>query len=240
MELNVAITAALDRIAERAADVRRAFLPGAVPHRSDVETRGNATDFTLDPLSTAPPDNAYFLTLDSRGRMQYSRDGRFKISAGTLVDARGCAVLGRLARGSALSQLRFDPVDVALGRVSAPGIAADGSVSYRRVAVDPRTGAQTSRDVVVGRLALARFPAAMRLEGDDGAHFSAPEGVAAHTGLAGDGTFGPLQPMHRLRSRVDLDESLARLKAAYVAFDALAAAETARDHLGKTAMDVVK
>ncbi len=46
--------------------------------------------------------------------------------------------------------------------------------------------------------------------------------------------------MRRERSRVDLDASLARLKDAYVAFDALAAAETAKQRLGKTAMDVVK
>jgi flagellar basal body rod protein FlgG len=221
VELNGALTAALDRIAERAADVRRAFSPGAVPHRTDVESPASA-EFTLDPLSAAAPENAYFLTVDARGRTQYSRDGRFRISNGVLVDARGCTVLGRSPAGGN------------------PSIAADGSVSYRRLGIDPRTGARTSRDVVVGRLALARFPAATRLEGDDGVHCTAPENVTPHTGLAGDGTFEALQPMHRSRSQVDVDEGLARLKAAYVAFDALAAAETARDRLGKTAMDVVK
>ncbi len=46
--------------------------------------------------------------------------------------------------------------------------------------------------------------------------------------------------MHRERSRVDVDESLIRLKEAYLAFDALQAAEAARAHLGKTAMDLLK
>ena len=46
--------------------------------------------------------------------------------------------------------------------------------------------------------------------------------------------------MRRERSRVDIDESLMRLKEAYLAFDALQAAEAAKGHLGKTAMDLLK
>jgi len=46
--------------------------------------------------------------------------------------------------------------------------------------------------------------------------------------------------MQRERSRVDLDQSLARLKEAYVAFEAMQAAQTARGRLGKTAMDLLK
>jgi hypothetical protein len=46
--------------------------------------------------------------------------------------------------------------------------------------------------------------------------------------------------MHRTRSGVELDESLIRLKEAYLTFDALQAAETAKGHLGKTTMDLLK
>ena len=46
--------------------------------------------------------------------------------------------------------------------------------------------------------------------------------------------------MQRERSRVDVDESLARLKDAYLAFEALQAAEAAKGRLGKTAMDLLK
>jgi hypothetical protein len=38
MFLNAGLSAALDRVAERAADVRRAFTPGALPVRGDVAT----------------------------------------------------------------------------------------------------------------------------------------------------------------------------------------------------------
>lgn len=46
--------------------------------------------------------------------------------------------------------------------------------------------------------------------------------------------------MRRERSRINVDESLARLKDAYLAFDALQAAEAAKAHVGKTAMDLLK
>lgn len=58
--------------------------------------------------------------------------------------------------------------------------------------------------------------------------------------MPADGTFAPLLPMHRERSRVDVNESLIRLKDAYLAFDALRAAETAKAHVGKTTMDLLK
>ena len=234
------MSAALERIAERAADVRRAFLPGSVPDHHDVATAGGGSTFTLDPLSAAAPEGAYFISVDLRGRTGYSRDGTFHITGGKLVNAGGRAIMGRTTSGAALSELHVDPVDVALGRAAGARIEPDGSVVYRRSALDPRTGTPAARDVVVGRIALARFPAATQLDAADGERFFAPKGVSPHVGLAGDATFGALAPMRRERSRVDLDASLARLKDAYVAFDALAAAETAKQRLGKTAMDVVK
>lgn len=240
MFLNPSMSAALDRIAERAADVRRAFTPGAVPQHGDVATPGAASEFALDPLSTTAPDGAYFSSLDARGRTGYSRDGTFHVADGRLVDGRERPILGRRAPGGTLGELRIDPVDAALGRAADVRIDADGSLVYARSAVDPRTGNRALQDVVVGRIVLARFPAGTKLDTADGRILFAPEGVVPHTGLPGDGTFGALTPMRRERSRVDIDASLTRLKDAYVAFDALAAAQTAKDHFSKAAMDVVK
>jgi flagellar basal body rod protein FlgG len=239
--LNPSMSAALDRITERAADVRRAFTPGALPQHNDVAASLQRSDFTLDPLSVALPDGAYFMTTDARGRTVYARDGTFAIAGARLVDARGNAVLGRrMPPGGPLSDLRVDSVDATLGRAANVRVEADGSLVYTRAAIDPRTGKRVASDVVVGRIALARFPAGTKLDTVDGGSFFAPHGVAPHTGVAGDGVFGTLVPMRRERSRVDLDASLLRLKDAYVAFDALAAAETAKDHFSKAAMDVVK
>lgn len=240
MFLNPALSAALDRVAERAADVRRAFTPGALPRNDDVAASGDRSDFTLDPLSVAPPPETYFVTRDLRGRTAYIRDGGFSVTDGRIVDRSGFAVLGRSLPDAPLHELRADDVDVALGRTTNLHVDADGRVVYSRSAIDPRTGKSAAKDVVVGRIALARFPAATKLDTVDGRAFSAPPGVTPHVGFAGDGTFEPLAPMHRERSRVDIDVSLMRLKDAYTAFDALAAAETARDHFVKAAMDVVK
>ena len=240
MLLNAAMSDALDRIADRAADVRRAFTPGAQPRNDDVAGAGDRFDFTLDPLSVAPPEHAYFITLDRFGRTAYTRDGTLAVVGGRVVDSQGMPVLGRRAPGEPLAELRVDDVDAALGRASNVRIEADGTVAYSREAIDPRTGKHVNANVIAGRIGLARFPAATRLDSADGRSFAAPPGVAPHTGFAGDGTFETLVPNRRTHSRVDLDLSLRRLKEAYTAFDALAAAQAAKGRLDKAAMDVVK
>ncbi|MBV8149759.1 MAG: hypothetical protein JO092_11745 [Candidatus Eremiobacteraeota bacterium] len=240
MFLNPALSSALDRIAERANDVRRAFIPGALPNNDDVATGRSSSQPTLDPLSIAAPDEAFFVTKDAKGETAYTRDGSFHLSEGVLVGADERPILGFSTPGSALGELRIDPVDAALDRVHELRIEPDGSLCYDRVALDPRTARRALQRVTAGRIALARFPLATKLESVDGQTFAAPPAVLPHTGVAGKTGFAPLRPMRRERAGIDLDKSLARLKAAYVAFDALAAAETADGHLKKTALDLVK
>ncbi len=240
MFLNSNLSAALDRIAERAADVRRAYTPGAVPQHDDVAMPATVSDFTLDPLSVTAPDGVYFITHDDKGAVAYTRDGSFQIRGGKLVDGDGHAVLGERMPGAVLGELAVDPVDEALGRIRRPSIEGDGSFAYLRDVVDPRSARRESQRVVIGRIALARFPAGTRLETSDGAHRIAPSGIVAENGFATERGFGPLMSMQRERSQIDVDESLVRLKEAYLAFDALQAAQAARAHLGKTAMDLLK
>lgn len=240
MFLSASLTGALDRIAERAADVRRAYSPGATPQHDDVATPSSISDFTLDPLSAVAPDASYFVARGEGGNDIFTRDGAFTLRDGVLVDQGGHSVLGRKAAGGALAELRVDRVDQALGRISAPAIEPDGSFVYYRSLVDPRTSKHDLQRVVAGRLALARFPAGTRLERVDDVFGRAPAGVTPHLGVPRDGDFEALIPMRRERSRIDVDASLARLKEAYLAFDALQAAEKAKAHLGKTAMDLLK
>ncbi|HZV77407.1 MAG TPA: hypothetical protein VFF63_06600 [Candidatus Babeliales bacterium] len=240
MFLNPALNAALDRIAERASDVRRAYTPGAVPQFDDVATARTSSDFTLDPLAVVAPDDTYFVTTDDRGHRTYTRNGSFSLQAGRLVEATGHPVAGIRRAGGPLENLCVDRLDEALLRVRAAGVAADGTFYYQRETVDPRSGARELQRVAVGRVALARFPAATRLETADGTHRTAVPDVEPKMGLANEEGFGPLTPMRRERSRIDIDESLIRLREAYQAFDALQAAEAAKGHLGKTAMDLLK
>jgi hypothetical protein len=187
MFLNPTVSAALDRVAERAADVQRAFTPGALPEHDDVATAGSSSDFTLDPLCVRVPDDAYLVTRDAQGRTAYTRDGAFALRDGHLTETGGGPILGLRAGGSTPAELSVDPVDAALGRVNDPRIEPDGSFVYTRNIVDPRTGAGATQRVTVGRIALARFPAGTRLETSDGIHGFAPPGVAARDGVPGDG-----------------------------------------------------
>jgi flagellar basal body rod protein FlgG len=240
MFLNSSLSAALDRIAERAADVQRAFTPGAVPQHDDVATPGASSSFTLDPLAVAAPEATYFITSDERGGRSYTRNGDLSLRNGRLTDAQGSPIFGVGTPGAPLTELRIDPVDDALDRIRQVAVERDGSLVYQRETIDPRSGMRELRRVVAGRIALARFPAGTRLETSDGSHSAAPAGVSVQTGLPTEEPFGPLAPMHRERSRVDVDASILRLKDAYLAFDALQAAEAAKGHLGKTAMDLLK
>jgi len=240
MYVNPATAAALDRIAERASDVYASFTPGALPQHGDVATDRVSSRFVLDPLSAAPPDDAYFITTNDRGQTCYTRDGTFQLRDGAIVGVQGRTMLGFTSPNGALCELHIDAVDAALGRVANLHVESDGSIAYTRRAVDPRSGASVDERVVVGRLALARFPAATKLNALDANRFVAPPGHVPHIGRAADGNFGPVAPMRSEMSRVDIERSLQRLQDAYTAFDALQAAHKAQSGLGKTAMDLLK
>ena len=212
MTVDAAIDAAYDRLGERQRETEMAFAP-------------------------ALPENAYAIVADGKGGALYTRDGAFSLRDGLLVDSSGRAVLGRDGDGAPLRELQVDPVDLALGRAGGLAIGEDGRVSYRRGAIDPRSGARRDETVLVGRIALARFPFASSLRAVDATHAGASDGVAPHVGAAGDGAFGPL---YAPRKTADLDAGLQRLQEAYLALDALRAAKLASNAVEKTAMDVVK
>ena len=240
MMVNAAIQDALDRIAARAQDVQRAFTPGATPQFGDVATGAARSRPVIDPLSVTAPADAYFLTTDEGGRTVYTRDGSFALDNGTLIGANGRAILGYTTPSGAATPLHVDAIDEALGRVNNLRIEPNGALSYDRVSIDPRTGARALERVVVGQLALARFPAATKLAVLDANHAAAPPGVVPHIGRAGDGNFANLTPMRREDSGIDFDRSLDRLEEAYMAFDALQAAHKAQGGVSKAAMDLVK
>ena len=240
MMVNAAAQDALDRIAQRAADVQRAFTPGAIPQFGDVATDGPASRMVLDPLCVAPPAGAYFLTTDERGRTAYTRDGSFAMRDGKLVGANGRAILGFTTSNGVTSELDVDAVDEALGRVQNVRIEADGTLAYDRIVIDPRGGKRERERVAAGQLALARFPAATKLGPVDANHFVVPPGTLPHVGRAGDGNFATVAPMQREASGIDYDRSLDRLEEAYIAFDALQAVHKAQGSAGKTAMDLLK
>jgi hypothetical protein len=231
---------ALEQIETRAADVQHAYTPGASPAFDDVLATTDLSRADLDPLCVAPPPGTYFVSSDDRGRTLYTRDGALGLRDVTIVGTNGQPMLGYTAHQSTLRALRIDAVDTALGRVRNLRVEADGSVAYDRASIDPRSGGVEYERVLVGRLALARFPAATRSSPVDATHVHAPPGVVPHFGEPGDGNFETLQPMARAMSRIDLDASLEKLDDAYIELDAIIAAQRAQFSSTKTAMDVVK
>lgn len=230
---------AFENVAARQRDLMQAFTPGAIPQHGDVAAP-DSSDFTLDPLSVSLPADSYLLSRDDNGRLLFTRDGSLSIRDGMLVDQNGKAVLGRLKADGTLVALRIDRVDGALGFSQGAQIENDGTVTYRRMTIDPRTGVREAQRVSLGRLALARFPAGTRLSTTDALHAFAPPGVAPHIGAPADGSFAPLQTFSRQHSGIDVDLGLQRLEEAYTALDALRAAGAAQGNVQKTAMDLLK
>lgn len=238
MVIGDAIGRAFDEIAMRERDAMGIFAPGAQPSFDDARVRAPA-QFTLDPLSAAPPDGTLFMTRAQNGTLLFSADGSFALRDGVLVDSGGCPVLGYPAAGAPLAELHADPVDVALGYTRDASIAADGIVSYERPAIDPRTGLRSGQRVAIGRIALARFPAGTRLQRVDLRHQRA-DGVEPYVDVPERGGFGALATHRRAASGIAVDRALEGLQQAYLAFDAVRAAGAAQGATAKVAMDLLK
>lgn len=239
MPIDPAIAHEFSVIASRERDLRAAYTPGATPVNSDLFTmpRSHAD---LDPASASAPEGLYFVRRSDDGKRIYSTDGHIRVRSGAIVDANGYAILGKVSHDAQLTVLHIDAVDAALHRVQNLRIDADGNVRYDRPVVEPRTGARVQQEILVGRVALARFPAGTELRAFDPSHSVPPPGVLPHIGYAGDGTFASLQTAHRTTSSIDIDRGVERLQEAYLALDAMESAHKARSDVQKTTMDLVK
>jgi len=231
---------ALKRIADRANDVLAAYTSGAIPRFGDVSA-SKAPLPSDDPLSVAAPPGAWFVTLDERGARTYTRAGGFHIgSDGTLQTVDGARVLGTSAGGGVLAPLRLPEPDRTLGRCTDVHLEGDGVLAYSRISIDPRTRERSLERSAVGRIALARFPAGANPQRVDATHFAAVAGVVPHLGAPADGAFAELATHARDVGSIDIDLGLQRLTDAYVAFSALAAAQSAQRADSKVTMDLLK
>jgi flagellar basal body rod protein FlgG len=233
---------AYDRMLSRAQDLREIFRAGALPLNDDVGTGAQVVP-SSDPLSVVPPPGAWLVTRSADGRRAYERDGTLTLADGVLRTANGAEVLGYPggdARGTVPVPLRLAETDRALGRAGDARVDDDGTVAYTRAAIDPRSGARGAERIVLGRLALARFPAGTHLQRIDVTRAAAPAGVAPHLGTPGDGVFPALATFSRDAGGIDLAAGVARLDEAYRAFEALGAALKSRMAVQKTTVDLVK
>lgn len=234
---------ALNRIQARAQDVMRAYSAGGFALNNDSNIGGRGPQAAADPLSVAAPPNSYFVTQAADGSRAFTRDGGFMLDRDTLRTADGAAVLGFPdgdARGAIPLPITLPARDVALGRCNNVRVESDGTVSFSRTTVDPRTTERSIERVVAGKIALARFPAGTQPIRIDGVRVGAPYGISPHLGTPADGTFSGIATYARDTGSIDIDTSLAKLAEAYRAFSALHAANTAHGAADKTAMDLLK
>lgn len=238
--IDAGTSAGLANIAARERDVRNAYQPGFVPEANDV-ARAPRAIATQDPLSVVAPQGAYFLTKDAAGRIAFSRDGTFALVDGELRAPDGRPVLGfSLGNRTALAPLHVDPYDRALGRVAGARIDADGSLAYERTSIDPRNGERRAERIVVGKIAVARFPAGTQPVRLDAVHVVPPQGIKARVGAPGEGDFASLVPHARDLGGVDIVAGLEKMKEAYESLDVLSAAHHAHGSTEKVALDLVK
>jgi flagellar basal body rod protein FlgG len=235
---------ALDEIDARVNDLSNQFKPGYVPVLDeDRSVRSVHAVRSLDPLHAAAPEGAYYLGLDAQGRRFYSRDGAFALVDGHLRMPDGSDVIGYTSNSAGeerLSLLAVDPVDAALGRAQDPGVEADGSLVYSRSVVDPKTGKPKAERVVVGRVALARFPSGTQVDAADGVHVTAPAGVEPSLGKPNADGFGSLVTKMGDRGGIDMMRGLTHLRDAFLAYGAMQSAKNAHGKTDKIAMDLIK
>jgi hypothetical protein len=238
--IDSAISAGLERIAARERDVRGAYEPGFTPESTDA-TRASRITRDDRPLSVAAPEGAFFATAGNDGALRFTRDGAFALHDGTLTDRTGAPALGfSVGDRSRVTPLRVDPYDLALGRASGAHVDADGTFAYTRTSIDPRSGERRAERVVVGRVALARFPAGTLPVRLDGSSVAAPTGIAPQFGVPADGNFAPLHAHARDLGRMDVIVGIEKMREAYENFEALRAANHIRGSFAKTTMDLLK
>jgi len=238
--VNAGIARAIENVEQRADDVRMVFTGGAQPNFSDA-LRPERAELTGDPLSVVLPPDAYLVAGDA-AKPVYTRDGALEIRDGILSSSDGTPVLGFLEGDESRvpRTLQIEKNDALLGRASDIRVEPDGVFGYARSVVDPKTAQSSVERVVIGRIALARFPAASRLERVGTTHVAAPRHVVPFVGSPNDGNFLSLETQRRALGRLDSDAAVARLQDAYLAVRALSAAERSQNAFARGAFDLVK
>jgi flagellar hook protein FlgE len=238
------------------ADARRAATPGgigdapdragaiiAAPPVAELARRSTPSD---SPLSVTIDGNGMFVFEDA-GRRVFGRLGDFRLnSRGVLVDGAGRAVLGYSigAAGQApdgLHPMQIASNDGASKLFSDYAIDEHGTISGIVVEVDSRTGERRRREVPLGRIALALFPAPERLHrAGDTIAIATPEAGPPSIVSPGDPNVGTLRSHVLENGLVDLERDFARLWSLQRRADLDAATAWAADGCTRTAMGLVK
>ena len=234
------VARAVEAAERRAEDLRLLYTGGAQPNFADA-VREEGSEPARDSRSIALPPDAYLLAGDSK-KPAFTRDGTLSVRGGTLVDGSGTPVLGFPAGDTSgvPRELRIDNNDALLERAQDVRMEPDGVFGYARTIVDPKTLQAHVERVLVGHIALARFPAGTKLERIDSTHARPPANVVPVLGTPNDGHFSAVFPQRRAIGRLDADTAISRLQDAYLALRALGALERTQNGVIRGALDLVK
>lgn len=219
-------------------DARRAATPGAIGDALDrtgaivaapVAATRNHTSPSASPLSVAI-DGPGMFAFERDGKRLYGRLGDLCIDPrGALVDGRGRAVLGVKETATRADINRLAPIRV------------DVAKRYTDFSIDDHgvlSALADGKRVILGRLALAVFPASERMaHADDTSVIATPAAGAPQFYFPGEANVGVLQPHALENGLVDLQGDLARLwrlrrRGELDAVQARASDECVRDALG--------
>ncbi len=222
-------------------DARRAAVPGSIgddPDRGGVLFADTFDHLRMPPvpsasaLSVAIDGKGFFVADAGDGRRAYTRRGAFHIKDAMLVDEAGRPVLGlgpNTPADAAGKGLRLEPIRV--DGCTDVTIASDGAVSGNR------NGARR----LLGRIALAVFPAPDRLERLDETSVRATRAAGTVCIVRpGSPNAGTLVDHALDDSGVALDADLERIWRLEQQSDARAASEYAADQCDRDALGLVK
>jgi len=225
---------------KRADDAIHAGKTGYAPNFADVMVKHARSLRNGDPLSVAAPYGSYFVVGDREvgSARAYTRDGTFKLDRdGQLTTANGKYVMGFRTGGvdsRALKPLELPPE--LRGKENVAGqIRPDGTF----VAV--RTDVPNDPGIPIGRIALARFPAAQPIP-DEGGDGTVLREADDHTKIAEPGSegFALVKPGERDIGTIDRLGAISHMIHAREALAAVIQARNAQDTFDKKAEDLNK
>jgi len=244
--IDAGIAALQDEITARGNELYGWRVPGFEPIHDDIRTPPSSVPAPVPSNVTrgamcvvAAPQGSRFVTLDAQGQYRYTRNGALTIVDGTVMTLEHRPLLGYMPGATTIGRLRLPMLDRIITPRQQLHVARDGSVSYDREVLDPRSGLQQIQRQRLGVIALARFPAGSEPV-SLGTYERAPLGIEPYIATPGTHGFEELLPDRLDRGGIDLQRALLHLQTAYERFDALLAErDIAQKNLG-TAMDLVK
>jgi flagellar hook protein FlgE len=203
---------------------------------------------TPNPTNLAIEGSGFFVVNDGI-RNHYTRDGRFTLKNGEMVNATGQKVMGyqlddqgNIASEAQPVSLNFDPQSKLYGgKYTGFHFDGAGKLYGERTTIDPLTGNAFSASVPLFQVAVGAFANPSGLTKTGNTAFGETENSGpAIIGTAGQGALGRVHPSSLEMSTVDFAQESAAIGMAKQNYEANFAAFRAMDSLKKQAFGLIR